>query len=219
MLQSLPLAGVLAAAVLMAWPARGDTIDMFTFTESNWSAYTVGAGVQSPVPNALLTGSFTGAVEPGGFIERGDLSAFSAAFTVDGTLVASINQFQLTLFEYDTAGGASSLDFAGIFGAPNNICVGAATALDPNCTVDFTVAYPAGTVGTVELAALPVYVSPDFATITLESSFTPWMPDPAQAPSPGAVPEPSSIFLTGSVLLVVSRLLRRKLTAESLSRA
>lgn len=182
----------LSTGILTSPPARGATIDTFDFTETNWSAYTVGGGVQSPVLGDTLTGSFTGTVEAGGLIEQVDLTAFSVSFSKNGNPVSGIVLPDLTLFSYNLNGGSSSLDIAGTLGAPNNICVGAATALDANCTLDFQVAYPAGTVGVVELATLPDFVSSSFPTITLVSSVT-----------TVTTPEPHYALLVGILLIVI----------------
>lgn len=203
------IAAVASLTTALSATARADTIDTFTFTEGNWSSYTVGGGVGSPQSSATLTGSFTGLVEPDGFIEQKDLSAFNVEFTNNGTPFADLGLGDLTLFSYDVNGGASSLDFAGLSGASHNICIGAATALDANCTLDFNVAYPAGTVGVVEAALLPDFVSPDFPSITLQSSITPVMPVTAPAPTATA-PEPASaiLLLTGAALVFVGRFRR-----------
>lgn len=202
------IVGVAALIAVISAAARADTIDTFTFTEGNWSGYRLVAGVDSPQLGDTLTGSFTGVVEPSGFIEQKDLTAFNVDFS-DGSLFANLGLGDLTLFEYDINGGVSSLDFAGSLGAIQNICVGAATSLDANCTLDFEVAYPAGTVGVVEVASLPDFVSPAFPVITLQSSFTPLMPIPAPAPVATA-PEPASAFLllTGAALVFIGRFRR-----------
>ena len=182
---------------------------MFNFTENNWNAYIVGRGVGAPIPGAVLTGSFTGQVEANGTIEQADLLSFNASITIGGVLESSLLQGNLSLFEYNTNGGASGLDFAGFMGESNNSCVGAATALDANCTLDFLVAYPAGTVGVVDAAGLPNAVSSSFPVVTLESSFTPLNPTPVPAPVT-QTPEPATFLLTGTLLACLVLMQRRR---------
>jgi hypothetical protein len=74
----LVLAGLALAAVL-SMPAHGETIDTFSFNESNWSEYTLGTGILIPDSSDMLTGSFTGIVEPDGFIQKGDLTQFACS--------------------------------------------------------------------------------------------------------------------------------------------
>jgi hypothetical protein len=186
----------LAAGILTSPEARGATIDTLDFSESNWSFYPT----LSPV-SGTLTGSFTGTVEADDLIEQGDLTSFSVSFTV-GSLFEIIPLAELTLFSYNLNGGPSSLDIAGM-PQPVNICVGAATALDPNCTVDFEVAYPAGTVGVVELGDVPDFVSSSFPTITLVSSVTTL-----------TTPEPPYALLMAIVLIVIGLLRRRETRAS-----
>lgn len=209
-----------ALSTVISAAARADTIDTFTFTEGNWSGYRLVAGVGSPQLGDTLTGSFTGVVEPSGFIEQKDLTAFNVDFSDNGGVVANLGLGDLTLFEYDINGGVSSLDFAGTLGAVHNVCVGAATSLDANCTLDFEVAYPAGTVGVVEIASLPDFVSPAFPAITLESSLTPLMPIPAPAPLATA-PEPASAFLLliGAALVFIGRFRRGQTPRQRQSQA
>ncbi len=70
---TLVLAG-LAVAASLSMPAHGETIDTFSFTETGWGEYAPGAGISAAAPNTVLTGTFTGIVEPNGFIEQGDLT-------------------------------------------------------------------------------------------------------------------------------------------------
>jgi len=181
-------------AVLASHHAYGSTIDTFAFTEMTFNAYSIGTGVGEPAPNGILTGSFTGAVEPDGFIEQGDLSAFNARFYFPGSGgSAPINLAQLTLFSYDAGGGAQTLDFAGSPSQVSNICVGAAAALDGNCNADFLAVYPPGTTGVVEEFGQLDYVASDTPVITLVSSVT-----------PAAVPEPGTLAMIGLALVALS---------------
>ena len=145
------LAGFALAAAL-SMPAHGGTIDTFSFTETGWSENTPGMGITPPFAATVLTGTFTGSVEPNGFIEQSDLTQFSVQFESLGILNYDLTQQNLTLFSYDTApgGGASSLDFAATQGGLSNMCIGAATSLDSNCAY-LNQPYLPGTVGTVLL--------------------------------------------------------------------
>jgi hypothetical protein len=199
---ALVLVGFAMAAVL-SMPARGGTIDTFSFTESGWSDYTIGSGVLIPEPTNLLTGSFTGSVEPDGFIEQGDLTQFSVQYANGELVLGSSSLNELSLFSYDTApaGGPSSLDFAGNPGDATNVCIGAATSLDPVCTLDFNVLYAPGTVVAVEIDGTPDFVSSSAPQITLVSSST-----------TSAVPEPASLFLECiglGVVVILARLCPR----------
>jgi hypothetical protein len=82
-----------------------------------------------------VTGIFTGAVEPGGSIQLGDLTAFSATYTLSTGLLSLVNTYSLAdlqLFSFipGANGPNSSLDiFASVTASPpGSLCVGAAAA-------------------------------------------------------------------------------------------
>jgi hypothetical protein len=197
---TLVLAGF-AMSVALSVPAHGETIDTFSFTDTGWSEYALGVGTLTPSPSTVLNGAFTGVVEPNGFIEQSDLTQFSVQFESPNFSPYSLLQQELTLFSYDTAsgGGPSSLDFAGTPGGFTNVCIGAATSLDPNCAF-FNQPYLPGTVGTVLLnLGDRDFVSSSAPQITLVSStFT------------TPTPEPAPIFLGGIGLAVIAILARRR---------
>jgi len=197
------LPAALGMAFILSIPAHGATVDTFSFTENGWSEYSLLSGAAAPLSDTIVTGTFSGVLEPDGFIELGDLTQFSVQFYFPGSSVYSFSQPALTLFSYDTApgGGPSSLDFAGTLDDPANICIGAATSLDPNCAY-LGRAYPPGTLGTVQLNTGVVdYVSSTAPQITLVSSVG----------SSATAPEPASIFLECIGLAVIGILGRRSL--------
>ena len=77
------------AAVCLARAASGlvlahaATIETFTFTQGGWAVATLNQvySIGAADPGAVLTGSFTGTVEPSGLIELSDLTAFSDVFS------------------------------------------------------------------------------------------------------------------------------------------
>ena len=152
---------------------QAKTVDTFDFSIGSWDDYSIPGGVGSAIPDAVFTGSFTGVVEPGGLIEQADLSSFNATYSQGLDTLATLQLGGLTLFSFDTTGGASSLDFAGPLVSFSNICVGAAVALDADCTDNFTVAYPPGSTSIILLTGEPFAISFTQPTVTLESSVTP----------------------------------------------
>ncbi|HZU27540.1 MAG TPA: hypothetical protein VFA04_18570 [Bryobacteraceae bacterium] len=191
-----------AAAILLSPAARAGTIDTWNFTEPNYYPAQNNGGNTTPYE---AVGSFTGQVEADGLIELADLSAFTVQLEQNGAPVPpfTMGLSQLTLFSFNTNGGASSLDYAG---TPNpnisNFCVGAATSLDANCTLNFSMTYPVGTVG-VLLFGGPADISSSFPQLTLASSVT--------TPPPATVPEPRLTWLGGLLLAAgaAARRLRR----------
>ena len=75
---------VLGMAIGGAFPSRAATIDTFDFTQVGWVqvASFIGGTVTGSVPDpgGILSGSFTGTVEPSGLIELGDLTSFSDTY-------------------------------------------------------------------------------------------------------------------------------------------
>ena len=202
------------------FPGRAATIDTFDFTQVGWIevASFLGGTVSGSVPDpgGILSGSFTGTVEPSGLIELGDLTSFSDTyFDLANPGGIGLNSlFNLSLFSYNTTGGASSLDIAGSFGQLFAACVGAAVPLDGFCTSNFQLFYPPGTNGAiVVLARSPVEFTSNRPVITLVSSVT----------TPPAVPEPSTVsmlmtFLAGW-LGVAGWTARRRHAAADAARA
>ncbi len=161
------LAAVGAWLATACLPAQATTIDTFAFSiipvggdpATDW--YSVST---PPVPTGtFLVGSFSGVVEANGLIELGDLQSFSAAlYALEGTTSVGAPS-DLSLFSYDTAGGASSLDFA--TNSHFFVCVGAAATLDPQCGAG-TVAYPANT--TADALIGPPAIDPGYTYATVQ---------------------------------------------------
>jgi hypothetical protein len=201
-LASVAVIGVGAASLGLSG-ARAATVDTFNFSQAGWAYPNLVDGTEylgAPRPTALLTGSFTGTVEPSGLIELGDLTAFSDLFTGGGgDIEASQDLAATTLFSYNTEGGASSLDIAGLPApaAASETCVGAAAPFDGNCNESFQISFAPGIDGAVftNIGALND-VTMDQPIVTLVSSVT--------TPPTEPVPEPPSsvLFLTGLVVML-----------------
>jgi hypothetical protein len=191
--------------------ARAATVDTFNFSQAGWAYPVLVDGTETlgtPRPSALLTGAFTGTVEPSGLIELGDLTAFSDLFTGGGgDIEAAQDLATTTLFSYNTQGGASSLDIAGPPApeAASATCVGAAVPFDGNCNYSFGISFAPGIDGAVFIGGgTLIAVTMDQPIITLVSSVT--------TPPTEPVPEPPSsvLFLTGLVVMLgVTRGTRR----------
>ncbi len=171
-------------------PAQATTIDTFDFLinpiggdpATGW--YSVS---NPPVrTGTFLVGSFSGVVEANGFIELGDLQSFSTSlYALEGTTSAAAPS-ALSLFSYDTAGGASSLDF--VTNSHYFICVGAAATLDPKCGAA-TVPYPVNTTADALIGPPAIDQGYTYAIsrplITLVGSTTiPSTPVPSPTPLP-----------------------------------
>ncbi len=172
------------------FPSCAATIDTFDFTQVGWVQVggLQGGTVSGSVPDlgGILSGSFTGTVEPSGLIELGDLTSFSDTYFDSAnpggiSLNSGDPPFKLSLFSYNTTGGASSLDIAGSVGQFFAACVGAAVPLDAACSPNLQFFYPPGTNGViVELSSFPVYFTSVQPVITLVSSITtPAVPEPS----------------------------------------
>ena len=78
------LALLIIAVLAGTQSARATTVDTFAFTQGNWfSAFLVDQTVipEVSIAGGILTGSFTGKVEPDGLIELSDLTSFSATYS------------------------------------------------------------------------------------------------------------------------------------------
>lgn len=195
----------IVAAAIAVWglsigavAARAATIDTFSFTQAGWAkamftaAGPIGPG--APDPGGILTGTFTGTAEPGGFIQLGDLTSFSDSYSdaanPTGLGGTAMNLASLSAFSYLTMGGPSTLDIAG--GRSGGNCVGGALPFSNNCTADMLVVYVPGITGAVfQFFGSPNFVSTAQPVITLVSSVT---------TPPAGVPEPSSLSLLAAFI-------------------
>jgi hypothetical protein len=117
-----------------------------------------------------LTGSFTGYLEPSGFIELGDLTSFTAVFNGVDVLPITV----LSFFSFDPTGGASSLDFIDD-GETKTACVGAAATFSPICNPNGT--NPVDSIGVFNFSGVLVADTNSLANIKLVSSIP--VPEPS----------------------------------------
>jgi hypothetical protein len=194
---------------LLPTHAGATTINTYSFTQGGWHN-----GVFGPLvtDNGLLEGTFTGVVEPAGYIQLADLTAFSMQFTDDvvGSFVQLTYSFgDLQFFSFnarpdasDPDHGAASLDVIAshVFGPPALLlttCVGAATTFSPSC-------YPGSFVpGAKAIVAGSIFWSTALPVVTLVSSVD--IPDPITA-----VPEPGTLMLLGTGVISLIGANRRR---------
>jgi PEP-CTERM motif len=200
--------GALAlGAILVSSAASAVTVDTFDFTLSTgWTRDHAGTPVADP--GASLVGSFVGVVEPDplGTIALGDLTAFSASFTdsegfaIGGATLQS-GLSTLTLFRYETLGGAGTLSFAQLGNVEKgNACVGFFSFLSDATCAFFEPLFP-GANAFILTAGVRYGSTADLPTITLVSSVT---------TPPAAVPEPGSWALFGIGVVSIALIRRRK---------
>jgi hypothetical protein len=147
---AVPVFSVLISLVGAAAPARATVLDTFAF-----SNIVIGTGI---------TGEFSGAVEPGGLIELSDLTAFQIEFLFGWNIVAGYNTLtHLSLFSYNTAGVASSLDI--VEQLLYTGCLGAVSVLSPACNSAGT--NPASTLGVILSVTTPIFLTSNSPTVTL----------------------------------------------------
>lgn len=190
------LLGMLAAGAGIASTARATTIDTFDFSQTGWVF-----AANRPVPQGLFSGSFTGAVEPGGNINLPDLTAFSAIWsTTSGS--QSYGLGSLSLFSFTTTGGPSSFGIIANRGVENGVCVGAPVVLSNSCGN----VYAPTAFGTFfsNLSDQTGSLTSSQPTLTLVSSIT------APPPGPVPVPEPDAVLVFSSGLLVLASLVYRR---------
>ena len=182
----------LGLASLAPCIAQADTVNTYDFRIDGWTIFPKG----QPDSSSILTGSFTAVVEPNGLIEQADLKSFTAKFS---PYLFSWTLSDLSLFSFNTNGGASSLDFvAGVRPEEVGTCVGAAALFAADCTIGFEEFPPSGTLASIVVGNhFLTETSSTQPTVTLESSLV-------VTPLPAALP----MFAGG--LGLVGFLARRK---------
>jgi hypothetical protein len=209
--------GALAlGAILISSAASAVTVDTFDFTLSTgWTRNLGGAGT-IPDLGASLFGSFTGVVEPDalGTIALTDLTAFSASFTdsdqfgTRGGATLQSGLSTLTLFRYETLGGAGTLSFAQTAATEKgNACVGFFSFLSDATCAAFVPGFPAGANAFILTTSVRYASTADLPTVTLVSSVT----------TP-AVPEPSTWVLFGFGVVGMAFIRRRKAMIDPVAR-
>ncbi len=155
---ALTLTALLIGLVSVPPGARAALIDTYSFSNfGDWSL----------VDSGLLSGQFTGIVEPNGFIELPDLSAFSVQGFILGSPIVNGVKANLQFFSFDTNGGASSLGFI----APDGntaACSGAPSVLDLQCNPGGN--NPASTRADILDNGFVVAFTADQTSVTLVSS-------------------------------------------------
>jgi len=178
------IGAAIVAIAAVAPVARASTVDTFTFTQSGYSS----AGFNN---DGALNGTFTGTVEADGFIEKSDLSAFSAvlSYTTDGGGDQIVSNYfyldNIDLFSFLPAadGTNSSLDVHAVDSIGVGLCVGAAAAFGL-----------CGEEGNAVGVLQPALVTDELPSVTLVSSVQ-------TSPPPAPAPEPGTLFLCGLALL------------------
>lgn len=161
---------LIGLSAFLAWAgaasaARARVIDTFSFSNSSgWST----AGT-------LFSGSFTGTVEPDALIEMSDLTSFQISGVGFSLPFGDAIKSDLTLFSYNTKGGASSLAFIWSQSLAITVCSGAPSVLSLACNPGGN--NPPTTVADIIIGAPLITVTPDLTTVTLVSSVT--VPEPS----------------------------------------
>lgn len=146
--------------------AHAAVVDTFSFSN---------VGDWSRVDTGFVSGQFTGTVEPNGFIELADLSAFSVeGFLIGRPVLLIDDKAKLQFFSYDTKGGASSFGFI-VEDSPVAACSGAPSVLDLECNPGGN--NPAQTGAVILVDGFVDATTPDQTSVTLASSVS--APEPS----------------------------------------
>ena len=189
----------LGLASLAPCIAQADTVNTYDFRIDGWTIFPRG----QPDSSSILTGSFTAVVEPNGLIEQADLKSFTAKFS---PYLFSWTLSDLSLFSFNTNGGASSLDFVvGVRPEEVGTCVGAAALFAADCTIGFEEFPPSGTLASIVVGNhFLTETSSTQPTIALESSLV-------------VTPLPPALSLFATALLGVCLFGWRKRKAQAVA--
>ena len=214
MIKRLSAVGLLATlcAIGAPCPSQADTITSFAFSLfGGWS------GSQSFFP--FLAGTFSGSIEPSGYLNLGDLKTFGITF-VDGNpsiidpipIDVSAGFGSLSHFSYNPSLGRASLDFVLTRNNPEasyTICIGLSAAFSPTCNPG---TFPGPFNADVLIDGTYYASSTGLADIVNTGSVT-----TGGGTGTTAVPEPSPwrVLIFGLGIIVLDRYRRRRRGATS----
>jgi len=204
----LPCLGVVVGVLILPGHAGATTIETFEFGQGGW----VRADTNTPDPQGLLQGTFTGVVDPvTGLIPLANLTSFTinyaGANTADGhQQLAHLQFFSFDARLFDANPVSAGAQMAIItqrndrFDGNVTECVGAPAALSTPCNGNF----PFGVRGVFTSDVDSLFTMQNAAVRLLSRTV---IPDP----DPSAVPEPGTLLLLGTG--VMSLIARRARTA------
>jgi PEP-CTERM motif-containing protein len=158
-------------------PGRAAIVDTFSF--QNFGPYTVsGSGIH--FDDVGFMGQFTGTVEPDGNIDLSSLSAFHADVFFIGSPYFFGDGYdlgQLSVFDFDPGGGATTLEFVATRGSGHFLCTGLAASFNPACADAAVTGFAAA----IFFVAPTTAYTAGFTTVRLLSSVntTPAAPEPS----------------------------------------
>ena len=161
----------------MTLPGHAAIVDTFSF--QNFGPYTL-SGTNIHFDNVGFMGKFTGTVEPDGNIDLGSLSAFHADVFLIGSPFFFGDGYdlgQLSVFDFDPAGGATTLEFVATRGSGHFLCTGLAASFNPACADPAVTGFAAA----IFFVAPTTAYTAGFTTVRLLSSVntTPAAPEPS----------------------------------------
>jgi PEP-CTERM motif-containing protein len=158
-------------------PGRAAIVDTFSF--QNFGPYTVsGSGIH--FDDVGFMGQFTGTVEPDGNIDLSSLSAFHADVFFIGSPYFFGDGYdlgQLSVFDFDPGGGATTLEFVATRGSGHFLCTGLAASFNSACADAAVTGFAAA----IFFVAPTTAYTAGFTTVRLLSSVntTPAAPEPS----------------------------------------